>query len=188
MSGRKIDEFVVQKRLGKGAFGEVFKVVRKSDGKTYALKKVSIAAMSHREILDALNEIRFLASIDHPNIVRFLEAFVNETSMELCIVQEFADGGDLASKVEQASKAGRFLDERLIWSYFTQMAEALAHLHKHNIVHRDIKPANCFLMLDGQLKLGDLNVSKLIKHGMVHTQIGTPYYMSPEIFRSMPCA
>ena len=74
----RIKEFKVVRRLGKGAFGTVYQVVRKSDGNTYALKKVNISAMSTREIEDALNEIRFLASVHHPNIVGFLEAFLNE--------------------------------------------------------------------------------------------------------------
>lgn len=50
----------------------------------------------------------------------------------------------------------------------------------------DIKTANCFLTADGHLKVGDLNVSKLMKAGMVKTQIGTPYYMSPEIWKNKP--
>ena len=50
----------------------------------------------------------------------------------------------------------------------------------------DIKTANCFLTADGHLKVGDLNVSKLVKHGLVKTQIGTPYYMSPEIWKNRP--
>ena len=48
----------------------------------------------------------------------------------------------------------------------------------------DLKPANCFLTADGRVKIGDLNVSKLAKQGLVKTQIGTPYYMSPEIWHN----
>lgn len=50
----------------------------------------------------------------------------------------------------------------------------------------DIKCANCFMTKSGNLKIGDLNVSKLMKGGLVKTQIGTPYYMSPEIWRNKP--
>lgn len=73
-----------------------------------------------------------------------------------------------------------------IWSYIIQLCDGLAHLHRSKILHRDLKPANCFLVADGTLKIGDLNVSKLAKQGMVRTQIGTPYYMSPEIYHNRP--
>jgi len=77
-----------------------------------ALKKINISAMSHREIEDALSEVRFLASIRHSCIIGFLEAFVNPTSMELCIVQEFADGGDLAGKIQSYVRSGRGMPEK----------------------------------------------------------------------------
>lgn len=66
------------------------------------------------------------------------------------------------------------------------MLDGVDHLHSKKVYHRDIKTANCFLTLDGRLKIGDMNVSKLAKHGLVKTQIGTPYYMSPEIWRNRP--
>lgn len=77
-----------------------------------ALKKINISAMSHREIEDALSEVRFLASIRHPCIIGFLEAFVNPASMELCIVQEFADGGDLAGKIQSYARQKRGMPEK----------------------------------------------------------------------------
>lgn len=68
-----------------------------------------------------------------------------------------------------------------------QLLDALAHLHKLRILHRDLKTANAFLTHDGKtLKLGDMNISKLAKDGLVKTQIGTPYYMSPEIWANRP--
>ena len=57
-------------------------------------------------------------------------------------------------------------------------------LHAQKIVHRDIKPANCFLSSKGEVRIGDLNVSKVIKDDkLMKTQIGTPYYMAPEMLR-----
>ena len=67
-----------------------------------------------------------------------------------------------------------------------QMADAIACLHEKNIIHRDLKTANCFLAEDGSVKIGDLNVSKRMKNGLLRTQIGTPYYMSPEICDNKP--
>ena len=62
----------------------------------------------------------------------------------------------------------------------------LNYLHSRNIVHRDIKCANIFLTKGGILKLGDLNVSKVAKRGMLQTQTGTPYYASPEVWKDRP--
>ena len=101
-------------------------------------------------------------------------------------MQEFADGGDLAGQIERLTKTRRYLAEELIWTYAIQALEGLAHLHSLGILHRDLKPANIMLCLDGTIKLGDLNVSKLAKFSLVKTQIGTPYYMSPEIWNNKP--
>lgn len=59
-------------------------------------------------------------------------------------------------------------------------------MHDLKIVHRDIKCANLFLTKEGVLKLGDLNVSKVNKRGMLSTQTGTPYYASPEVWKDKP--
>lgn len=66
------------------------------------------------------------------------------------------------------------------------MMRGLKMLHDMKIVHRDIKCANLFLMKSGDLKLGDLNVSKVAKQGMLQTQTGTPYYASPEVWLDKP--
>ena len=66
------------------------------------------------------------------------------------------------------------------------MLRGLQALHDRSIVHRDIKCANLFLTKDGVLKLGDLNVSKVAKRGLLQTQTGTPYYASPEVWQDKP--
>lgn len=59
------------------------------------------------------------------------------------------------------------------------MTQGLKSLHEKKILHRDLKSANIFVTEDGKFKLGDLNVSKVLKGGLAHTQTGTPYYASP---------
>lgn len=159
-------------------------MIRKSDNKVYALKRVKINKMSKKEIADALNEIRFLASIRHKNIVGFLEAFLENNETELCIVMEFCGCGDLAQKVERYKRRRQYIDEDVIWRYLIQSLKALANLHEKNICHRDLKVANSFLAEDGSIKIGDMNVSKRLERGQLKTQIGTPYYMSPEIWNN----
>lgn len=64
--------------------------------------------------------------------------------------------------------------------------KGLKVLHDQKILHRDIKTSNIFLTKEGMAKLGDLNVSKIAKGGMLHTQTGTPYYASPEVWNDKP--
>lgn len=99
---------------------------------------------------------------------------------------EYANGGDLQTKINQAKKTMRYMKEAEIWSIFYQMVRGLHSLHAKKIVHRDIKCANVFLTKDGTVKLGDLNVSKIDKAGIMNTQTGTPYYASPEVWKDQP--
>ena len=133
------------------------------------------------EIKDALNEALLLSRLRHPNVVRYHESFMDQEKVELCIIMEFAGGGDLTSRIDACAKSGRRMAEEVIWGYVIQMLEGLQYLHRRNMIHRDIKSANCFLTARGTLKLGDMNVSK-VSGGLVKTQIGTPYNMAPEVW------
>ena len=95
---------------------------------------------------------------------------------------EYANDGDLSSKIKYNLKNGLIFRENIIWSYIIQLLEGINYLHENKIIHRDLKSANLFLMKDGTLKIGDLNVSKIAKMGIAFTQAGTPYYASPEVW------
>ncbi len=90
---------------------------------------------------------------------------------------EYCGCGDLAQKVERYKRRKQLIDEEVIWRYLIQSLKALRCLHEHGIVHRDLKSANTFIAEDGSIKIGDMNVSKRLKNGLLQTQIGTPYYM-----------
>ena len=66
------------------------------------------------------------------------------------------------------------------------LIRGLKALHEFKVLHRDLKSANVFLTKDGQVKLGDMNVSKVAKKGLLYTQTGTPYYASPEVWNDKP--
>ena len=134
--------------------------------------------LSDKEKENALNEVRILASIDNPSIVGYKEAFFEDQSACLCLVMDFLDDGDLYQKIVKYQKSNKLIEEQKIWAIFLEMVKALRVLHSRNIMHRDLKSANVFLQKDGPAKLGDLNVSKVAKKGMLYTQTGTPYYAS----------
>lgn len=76
---------------------------------------------------------------------------------------EYADGGDLYEKIVQHKNKKTKFSEVDIWEIFIQIVKGLRYLHELKILHRDLKCANVFLNVDGTVKLGDLNVSKVAK-------------------------
>ena len=99
------------------------------------------------------------------------------------IVMEYSDDGDLFQKITTHQKQSSYINEDDIWKIFIQTVRGLQALHDIKIFHRDLKSANIFLNKNGIHKLGDMNVSKVAKKGLLYTQTGTPYYASPEVWR-----
>ena len=178
--------FQLISKLGEGAYSTVLKVKRIKDGNIYALKKVKLLKLSSKEKTNALNEVRILASIKSNFVISYKEAFYDEEENVLGIVMEYADKGDLYQKISQNKKSLSLLQENEIWRIFIQLVKGLKSLHDLKILHRDMKSANVFLFSDGSAKLGDLNVSKVAKKGLLYTQTGTPYYASPEVWKDQP--
>ena len=160
-----LNDFVVGKFIGKGAFGSVCLVTRKADKKIYAMKSINIGKLNTEQREASLNEIRILASLNHPNIIGYKEAFYDENSRSLNIIKRRLQ-----------------FEESTVWEWIIQLLKGLKYLHDNKIMHRDLKCANIFLMKNGLLKIGDLNVSKITKSNMARTQTGTPYYIAPEIW------
>ena len=181
-----MNNFELGKYLGKGSFGSVCIVTRKQDKKIYAMKRFNLFNSPKNEIDSALNEIRLLYSLNHPNIIAYKEAFYDNPSYSLNIVMEFADGGDLSKRIEYNKKQHLIFEEKIIWEWIFQLLNGLLYLHTNHIMHRDLKSANIFLMKNGQLKIGDLNVSKLSKNNYARTKTGTPYYLAPEVWEDKP--
>ena len=188
MNKYKIEEnFQILQVLGKGAFSTVYKVVRFADKETYALKRVPFKNLKVKEIQNALNEIRILASVKHPNIVGYRESFIDVTTEDLCVVMNYAGGGDFSVKIKECRDKKIRLPENLVIKFFYQLTSALYELHIRNVIHRDLKTANIFLSDDWKnVILGDMNVSKIVKNVFAYTQTGTPYYASPEVWRDEP--
>lgn len=87
-------DFQIISRLGEGSYSSVWKVKRKSDGQEYAMKKVKLSTLNQKEKENALNEVRILASIKNPHIISYKEAFLDDNATTLCIIMEYAAGGD----------------------------------------------------------------------------------------------
>ena len=179
-----LNDFEFGTELGKGAFGSVSIVKRKEDQQIYAMKRVKIINLPKKEKDNSFNEVRLLASLRHKNIIGYKEAFYDEKSSTLNIVMEYADDGDLSSKIKKMLKKHLQFEENTIWSILIQILEGINYLHKSKIIHRDLKSANIFLTKKGIVKIGDLNVSIIAKKNLAVTQTGTPYYAAPEVWEN----
>ena len=135
-------------------------------------------------------ELKLMKLLAHPNIVGYHDSFLINRDRHMCIVMDYCDGGDLAQRLAAAKRAGRSLPEDQIMHWFVQLVFGLHFMHTNKVLHRDIKTSNLFLLHDGRAVLGDLGISKRLDSTMqmAHTHIGTPYYMSPEIYRNVSLA
>jgi len=179
--------YKITKLLGEGSFGKAYLATVDNEDKKYVIKQVIIEGMTDQEKRETFNEAAILKRLDHPNIIKFKEVFMQRKPKEaLNIVTEYADGGDLEQKIEAQKK--KPFPETQILDYFTQICLALQHLHKKHIIHRDLKGGNVFLMQSGLVKLGDFGIAKGLKTSKekAKTTVGTPYYLSPEIINNKP--
>ena len=122
-------EFTIIKKLGDGAYSSVFKVKRQGDDDLYALKKVKMLNLSEKEKENALNEVRILASIEHPNVIGYKDAFIDEASSALCLIMELADNGDVFQKITNYQKRETYIKEKKIWYVFIQIVRGLKAFH-----------------------------------------------------------
>uniref|UniRef100_A0A8C8A101 non-specific serine/threonine protein kinase n=1 Tax=Oryzias sinensis TaxID=183150 RepID=A0A8C8A101_9TELE len=162
--------------LGDGAFGKVFKAQNKQTGVLAAAKVID--TKTEEELEDYMVEIDILASCDHQNIVKLLDAFYYEG--KLWILIEFCAGGAVDAVMLELERP---LTEPQIRAVCRQTLQALTYLHENKIIHRDLKAGNILLSLDGDVKLADFGVSARNTKTLQRRDsfIGTPYWMAPEV-------
>mmetsp|Transcript_4025 Transcript_4025/g.6689 ORF Transcript_4025/g.6689 Transcript_4025/m.6689 type:complete len:474 (+) Transcript_4025:50-1471(+) len=172
------------KKVGEGSFGAAILCQHDSEKEreTKAIvKMIDISRASKQEKDDALKESKVLASLKHPYIVRYRESFHEDGW--LCIVMDYCEGGDLAGKIKSARSSSKIFPQDQVVRWFTQAILALKYIHDLHILHRDLKSGNFFLSKSGNIKMGDFGIAKVLEctAACAQTQIGTPYYLSPEI-------
>ena len=129
----------------------------------------------------------------HPNIIDLRDIF-DDGPDHLALVMEYADGGDLASRIADAKNKGAGIKFSEVIHIFVQVALALQHCHRNAIVHRDIKPANIFLTMSGVVRLGDFGIARdfhlasALAEGSKSSVAGTPLHMAPEMLRGEPAS
>ncbi len=187
--GEQIGPYRVLRELGAGGMGVVFLAEREDVGKRVALKLVREGGLASADrIRRFLLERRVLARLEHQNIARLLDAGVTEFRLPY-LVMEYVEGLPI----------DRYCDERRLTiaeriELFRTVCHAVHYAHQSLVVHRDLKPSNILVTADGQVKLLDFGIAKLLEEnaslGVAEPRTGllmlTPEYASPEQVRGEP--
>ncbi len=181
--GRRVGPYRLVRELGRGGMGTVHLAAR-ADGQfeqQVALKLVHPGAATDEMLRRFRHERQILASLEHPHVARLLDGGVTEDGMPY-LVMEYVEGAPLTEYCD----AHRLSTEQRLHLFIT-VCDAVAFAHRNLVVHRDLKPGNIQLSKDGQVKLLDFGIAKLLNVEEVAetlTRTGvrllTPEYAAPE--------
>lgn len=181
---QQIDRYLVERELGRGAFGTVYGARHAITGRAVALKVLHARHVGDGELVERFfREARAAASTKSPHIVDVLDASVAPDGSPF-LALELLEGSDLEARL---TREGRLRTSDAL-RIAREIASGLDAAHRHGIVHRDLKPANVFLArrADGteSAKILDFGMSKLAGPSSIRTGtgavMGTPLYMAPE--------
>lgn len=158
----------IQEHIGQGGAGNIYLAEDlRLQGRLCAIKAVEHDPRLPSKTLEEAREQFFreasvLARLDHPNLPKVSDYFVNENSQFL--VMDYVPGQDLRTIIHEARRRGHFLDEEVVLSWMQQLCNALTYLHTQDppIIHRDIKPSNIKLTPSSLIKLVDFGLVKLL--------------------------
>lgn len=170
-----VDNYVLERVIGKGQFGEVFKGYNKTTGEDIAVKTVNRKNLKGKfyELLE--NEIKVLRSCNNPNIIKLYD--IKKTANNIYLVLEFCNEGDLMKYMKEKTK----LTEDEAIEFLCQILNAFKTLYKSKIMHRDFKLAN-ILKHNGMIKIADFGFAKLLGNDtFTNTMLGSPLNMAPEV-------
>ncbi|MGO9514732.1 MAG: protein kinase domain-containing protein [Steroidobacteraceae bacterium] len=188
--GKQFGPYRVLALLGHGGMGSVW-LAERADGlftRQVALKLVHPALKSRVMSERFAREREILASLNHPNIARLLDAGFAEDGQSY-LALDYVAGTPLTTYCDERRLSVR---ERL--ELFRQVLSALQYAHAHLVIHRDLKPANILVTEEGQVQLLDFGIAKLLSEGEAKetelTQLGgramTPDYAAPEQIAGAP--
>src|SRR5438270_11548476 len=188
--GKDIGPFHVERELGSGAMGTVFRAINRETGQQVALKMIADILLGNETAVKRFErEAKILKQLKHPNIVRLIGT--GRYKKTPFFIMEYVEGESLDVILERRSSLARESlrerDGRFSWQEVVQLGqqlcEALQHAHQRGIIHRDLKPSNLMILPDGTLKLTDFGIAKDVDVTALtgaNVTVGTAAYMSPE--------
>ena len=174
----EILNYEVIRKIGEGGMGQVFLARNKSIHQFVAIKMLHPQYSADPTLRDRFRqEAIMLSSLDHPNIVKFLNYVENDQGIFL--IMEYVDGMTLEDFITK--KNGLIVEERA-YPMMSQILDAFAYAHLRGIVHRDIKPSNIFISKEGQIKVLDFGIAHILSDANESREVGrgSLIYMSPE--------
>ncbi len=181
----QLGDYVLEKRIGSGGMGEVFRARQVSLDRTVAVKVLPRSLASQQGFTERFQrEARAAANLIHPNVIQVYSIGLDKGIPYFAM--EYVEGEDL----QQRMKRQRFFDFDEIVRIIRDATGALSVAHEKGIVHRDIKPSNIMFDRAGNLKVMDFGLAKITAANSNLTQsgliMGTPNYMSPEQGKGEP--
>lgn len=180
----RIGRYEVLEELGRGAMGRVYKARDPQIGRTVAIKVLLTHDLAPDQIGPQKErfsrEARASGKMSHPGIVTVFDV-AEDAAGNPCLVMEFIEGTTLGEMLAPGrEKSSVSFDERL--RIAAQVADALDYAHHKGVIHRDIKPANVMVTRDGQAKITDFGIAKLLdlQATIGGGVLGTPSFVSPE--------
>ena len=176
-SNLSLEDFKTLKTLGKGSFGKVYLVKNINTDKIYAMKVLDKQfVIQKKQISHTKTERIALEKLKHPFIVKLRYAF--QDIKNLYFITEFLQGGELFFHLRKNSG----YKEKAVKFYMSQVLLALEFMHNNNYIYRDLKPENIMIDREGNIKLTDFGLSKIMKpNETTYTLCGTAEYLAPEI-------
>ena len=182
LAGRTVGAFRLIEEIGRGGMGTVWRADRIDGGfeQSVAIKLIRSAWDSAEMIGRFRAERQILANLNHPNIAHLIDGGVTDDALPW-LALEYVDGTDLRSYCDQHQLG---IEARL--KLFLTVCAAVSHAHTHLVVHRDLKPSNLMVNRNGEIKLLDFGIAKLVDHDASHAslqRVFTPEYAAPEQVR-----
>jgi serine/threonine protein kinase len=177
---QQIPGYELIQKLGQGSMGTVYKARQLSLNRLVAIKMLHPRLAAKHELLQRLErEARLAGKLSHNNLVQAID--VGSAGSLYYFVMEYVEGTTIKEELEK----GKIYSEAAALNIIMQVAQALQHAHRRELIHRDVKPANIVLTPEGVAKLADLGMARettdeelaRAEKGMT---IGTPYYISTE--------
>ncbi|MDO9254558.1 MAG: serine/threonine-protein kinase [Bacteroidales bacterium] len=188
MIGKIINNYVIERKLGGGGMGDVYYAKHNKVDREVAIKVLHSHLFSNESIHNRFkNEANALIKLNHPNIVKIFD-YVEQDNFA-CLIMEYINGYTLDDYI---SKFTGPLPSTKASSLICSILDAVQYAHDNNIYHRDIKPANIMINKEGnRVLIMDFGIAKLtdsknFKTTHANTQLGTPFYMSPEQIKGLP--
>ncbi|XP_028254897.1 mitogen-activated protein kinase 15 isoform X2 [Parambassis ranga] len=177
-------KYEIKKRLGKGAYGIVWKAVDRQTGEIVAVKKIFDAFRNRTDAQRTFREIMFLQEFgDHPNIVKLLNVIRAQNDKDIYLIFEYMD-----TDLHAVIKKGTLLKDIHKRYVMYQLFKAIKYLHSGNVIHRDQKPSNVLLDTDCVIKLCDFGLARSLNqiqedsgNPALTEYVATRWYRAPEI-------